>query len=155
MAKNVINKAIILSKWSWHGGKFAKFVAEGIWQWTSTKFTSSDTKYESVKFYGSYTHVQSQGGIPQCASCNPLTFKHEAVKGSITFLKSLVSSITWPPTLPRWITNECGARFSSSGSSSAFAWILFLALRPCKQADRSLCTDKQTAITTLIMCTNN
>ena len=116
--------------------------------------TSSDTENESVKFDGSYTHMWSQGGMPQWASCNPLTFRHEAVKGSITFLKSLVSSITQPPTLPRWITNECGARFNSSGSSSAFAWILFLALRPCKQAGRSLCTDKHTVVTTLIMCTN-
>lgn len=65
---------------------------------------------------------------------SPPTFRDEAVKGSITFLKSRVSSRTELPTLPRWITNEWGARFSSSGSS-VFAWTLFFALRPWNKSN--------------------
>ncbi|KAE9530767.1 hypothetical protein AGLY_011229 [Aphis glycines] len=40
-----------------------------------------------------------------------------AVNGSITFRKSLTNCNRLLPICPRWITNECGALFNSSGSS--------------------------------------
>lgn len=54
------------------------------------------------------------------------TFRLDAVLGSMTLRKSLISSSMYFPTWPRKMTIEWGARLISSGSSQFFLGFLFL-----------------------------